>query len=106
MAILVTRRSLLCLAALLLVPTVTSADEQKSGPVAYRGARIYTVAGAPIENGVLIIEKGKITAIGAAADPHSRRRSGDRCQRQGDHSRLGGHALPRRHLPQADGSRS
>jgi imidazolonepropionase-like amidohydrolase len=68
MAILVTRRSLLCLAALLLVPTVTSADEQKSGPVAYRGARIYTVAGAPIENGVLIIEKGKITAIGAAAD--------------------------------------
>jgi imidazolonepropionase-like amidohydrolase len=51
-----------------LVPTVTNGDEQKGGPVAYRGARIYTVAGAPIENGVLVIEKGKITAIGAEAD--------------------------------------
>src|SRR5262249_50609432 len=80
---LVPGRSLLCLAALLLVPTVTSADERKAshvdkavgdqvagvpaGPVAYRGARIYTVARAPIENGVLVIDKGKITAGGTAA---------------------------------------
>jgi imidazolonepropionase-like amidohydrolase len=33
-------------------------------PIAYRGARIYTAAGAPIAHGVLIVHKGKIVAVG------------------------------------------
>jgi imidazolonepropionase-like amidohydrolase len=33
-------------------------------PIAYRGARIYTVAGPVIERGVLVVHKGKITAVG------------------------------------------
>src|SRR5437764_2331508 len=32
--------------------------------VAYRGCRILTAAGAPIDNGVLIVQKGKIIALG------------------------------------------
>src|SRR5437660_1490014 len=36
--------------------------------IAYRGARIYTAAGDPIDNGVLIVEKGKLIAVGPAAD--------------------------------------
>jgi imidazolonepropionase-like amidohydrolase len=35
-------------------------------PVAFRGARIHTAAGAPIDNGVLVVHKGKITAVGPA----------------------------------------
>ena len=34
-------------------------------PVVYRGARIHTAAGAPIEKGMLIVHKGKIVAAGA-----------------------------------------
>jgi imidazolonepropionase-like amidohydrolase len=37
-------------------------------PVAYRGARIHTASGPAIANGVLIVEKGKIVAVGAADD--------------------------------------
>jgi len=33
-------------------------------PVAYRGARIHTVSGPVIENGVLLVHKGKIVAVG------------------------------------------
>jgi imidazolonepropionase-like amidohydrolase len=33
-------------------------------PVAYRGARIYTAAGAPVDKGVLVVHKGKIVAVG------------------------------------------
>jgi imidazolonepropionase-like amidohydrolase len=34
--------------------------------VAFRGARIHTAAGAPIDDGVLVVRKGKIVAVGAA----------------------------------------
>lgn len=34
-------------------------------PVAFRGATIYPIEGAPISNGVLVVEKGAIKAIGA-----------------------------------------
>ena len=47
--------------------TVTIAD-QAARPIAFRGARIYTVAGAPIENGVLLVEKGKIVAVGSVPE--------------------------------------
>jgi imidazolonepropionase-like amidohydrolase len=32
---------------------------------AYKAARIFTGSGAPLENGVLLVENGKITAVGA-----------------------------------------
>lgn len=37
----------------------------KAGTYAIRGARIVTVSGATIENGTVVIEDGKITAVGA-----------------------------------------
>lgn len=36
-------------------------------PVAFRGATIYPIEGAPISNGVLVVEKGVIKAVGADA---------------------------------------
>jgi imidazolonepropionase-like amidohydrolase len=39
-----------------------------SGVVAYRGARIHTAEGSPIDNGVLVVQGGKITAVGAPDD--------------------------------------
>jgi imidazolonepropionase-like amidohydrolase len=36
--------------------------------IAYRGARILTAAGAPIDKGVLIVRQGKIVAVGAEAN--------------------------------------
>jgi imidazolonepropionase-like amidohydrolase len=32
--------------------------------VAYKGARIHTAAGTPIENGILVVQQGKIVAVG------------------------------------------
>ncbi len=37
-----------------------------SAQVAVRGKKVYTMAGATIEDGMVVIEKGKITAIGRA----------------------------------------
>jgi imidazolonepropionase-like amidohydrolase len=37
-------------------------------PVVYRGARIHTAAGPPIERGVLVVYKAKIVAVGPEAD--------------------------------------
>jgi imidazolonepropionase-like amidohydrolase len=45
-------------------PTVHAADAD--APLAFRGARILTAAGEPIDAGVLVIQKGKIVAIGPA----------------------------------------
>ncbi|MBB6612728.1 amidohydrolase family protein [Pontibacter sp. Tf4] len=41
----------------------TMAQEQ---PHVFKGARIIPIAGKPIENGVLVVQHGKITAVGAA----------------------------------------
>lgn len=38
-----------------------------SGPVVFRGAKILTMAGEPIEDGILAIDNGKIVAIGPAS---------------------------------------
>jgi imidazolonepropionase-like amidohydrolase len=35
-------------------------------PIAFKGALIYTVAGKPIEKGILIVQDGKIVAVGEA----------------------------------------
>ncbi len=45
------------------------AKEPDSRPIAFRSARIHTAAGAPIDNGVLVVHKGKILAVGPAATP-------------------------------------
>jgi len=43
----------------------TSGDAPADRPIAYRGARILTAAGAPIDKGVLVVQQGKIVAVGA-----------------------------------------
>jgi imidazolonepropionase-like amidohydrolase len=52
----------------LFVPLAPADAPAADGPIAFRGARIHTAAGAPIDDGVLVIEKGKIVAVGRAAD--------------------------------------
>ena len=50
------------LSCLLLFSTIYAQDK----PVAFKGATIYTVAGNPIQNGVLVVYKGKILSVGEA----------------------------------------
>ncbi|MEO8773906.1 MAG: amidohydrolase family protein [Gelidibacter sp.] len=45
----------------LFVTIVLHAQEK---PIAFKGALIYTVAGSPIENGVLVVHHGKILSVG------------------------------------------
>src|ERR1700730_9864681 len=66
-------RSALILAAVFAFPTLLAAQQQapKAGaPKAYAlvHAKIFTLAGAPIENGTLIIRDGKIAAVGGQVD--------------------------------------
>lgn len=42
-----------------------AAQNSSSGVYAIKNAKIYTLAGAPIENGTLVIQDGKIAAVGA-----------------------------------------
>jgi imidazolonepropionase-like amidohydrolase len=51
-------------ALILAMPRPASAQEQ---PVAFRGAHIIPIAGAPIDDGVLVVQHGRILAVGAAA---------------------------------------
>jgi imidazolonepropionase-like amidohydrolase len=50
----------------LILPWAAAEDDPSDRPVAFRGARILTAAGPPIEAGVLVIDKGKIAAVGTA----------------------------------------
>ena len=54
----------LLLAALLAAPLAAAAQV-----TALKGATIYTLAGAPIENGTLVIRDGKIAAVGGPETP-------------------------------------
>ncbi len=47
----------------LAMPLIVFAQEK---PQVYSGALIYTIAGDPIENGTLVVQNGKILAVGAA----------------------------------------
>jgi imidazolonepropionase-like amidohydrolase len=65
------RARLLCLAVLLglLGWSSVTADSRAAPadrPVVYRGARLLTAAGAPVDNGVLVVHRGKIVAVGPA----------------------------------------
>ncbi|HEY6969474.1 MAG TPA: amidohydrolase, partial [Candidatus Angelobacter sp.] len=42
------------------------APEQKTGTIVLRGGRLLTITHGVIENGVLVMQNGKITAVGAA----------------------------------------
>ncbi|PYT63270.1 MAG: hypothetical protein DMG35_04705 [Acidobacteria bacterium] len=53
--------------AILLVPAVT-AQSQSSGAYGITHAKIFTLAGSPIENGTLVIRDGKIAAVGATVE--------------------------------------
>lgn len=50
--------------SLLLLPALVHAQET---PIAFKGALIYTVAGKPITNGVLVVQRGKISSVGASS---------------------------------------
>jgi imidazolonepropionase-like amidohydrolase len=52
----------LALAVLLLSASVAHAQDR---PQAYTGAQIIPISGAPIANGVLVVHRGKIVAVGA-----------------------------------------
>lgn len=59
---------LLATAPLLLPPVAPAADPPSSdAPVAYRGARLLTAAGPPIEDGCLVVHQGKLLAVGPTA---------------------------------------
>ncbi|HUH13834.1 MAG TPA: amidohydrolase family protein [Longimicrobiales bacterium] len=51
------------LLAALLLAAPAAAQER---PQAFTGARILPIAGAPIDNGVLVVQRGRITAVGPA----------------------------------------
>lgn len=52
----------------LMVPPRLPAQDSRLAdrPVAFRGARIHTAVDAPINNGILVIHRGKIIAVGPA----------------------------------------
>jgi imidazolonepropionase-like amidohydrolase len=49
---------------LTLFPAILFAQQN---PVAFKGALIYTASGAPIQNGVMVVQNGKILSIGNAS---------------------------------------
>jgi imidazolonepropionase-like amidohydrolase len=53
-----------CTVCLAIVSLLSGRADAESAPVAYRGARILTAVGPPIEAGVMIVANGKIQAIG------------------------------------------
>jgi imidazolonepropionase-like amidohydrolase len=54
----------LALSLPLILTIRTIGDEPADRPIAYRGARLLTAAGAAIDKGVLVVHKGKILAVG------------------------------------------
>ena len=53
-------------ASIMLVVAASGAGAQER-PVAFRGAYIIPIAGPPVDDGVLIVQGGRIAAVGAAA---------------------------------------
>ena len=59
-----THKNAAVLVALLALSAMGSFAE--AADLAVRGEKIYTVAGEPIENGVVLIRDGKIAGVGTA----------------------------------------
>jgi imidazolonepropionase-like amidohydrolase len=58
--------ALVCLAAIpQIVAAQAPAASKEPSVYAIKGAKVYTIAGAPIENGIVVIRDGKIAAVGA-----------------------------------------
>jgi imidazolonepropionase-like amidohydrolase len=55
----------LALLAAIAIGTTASAQER---PLAFRGAHIIPITGAPIDDGVLVVQHGRIVAVGPAAN--------------------------------------
>jgi imidazolonepropionase-like amidohydrolase len=67
-----TKLTVAALAAVAVLATSHSASAQaaatpQAAAYAIKGAKIYTVAGAPIENGVVVIRNGKIESVGGSS---------------------------------------
>jgi imidazolonepropionase-like amidohydrolase len=60
------RRSAPIAAGLLLAAAAAGPGAAQERPTAFRGAHIIPVTGAPIGDGVLVVHRGRITAIGSA----------------------------------------
>ncbi len=58
------RAAFLVVAFLPLILTAANETPPDDAPVAYRGARIFPADGPPIDNGVLVVRRGKIVAVG------------------------------------------
>ena len=58
--------ALLALALAILLVAAGQPAQAQSTPQVFRGARIVPIAGAPIDNGVLVVQNGTIQAVGAA----------------------------------------
>ena len=56
------------LAIALLLVSSTALTSTVSAQVAIRGETVHTMTGPPIEDGVVVIRDGKISAVGRAAD--------------------------------------
>jgi imidazolonepropionase-like amidohydrolase len=54
-----------CLPGLILATRAADTPPSADKPIAFKGARIHSVAAPPIERGVLVTQKGKIIAVGA-----------------------------------------
>jgi imidazolonepropionase-like amidohydrolase len=48
-----------------LLSSMTWAQAAKPAAYAIKGGKVFTLAGAPIENGIVVIRDGKIVAVGA-----------------------------------------
>jgi imidazolonepropionase-like amidohydrolase len=58
-----------CCTALFVAVLVWAAEiHDASAQVAVRGEKVYTMAGAPIANGVVVLRDGKVAAVGSATD--------------------------------------
>src|SRR5688572_25796138 len=55
------------LSASLALLVLTSTLQAQDRPHVYRASRIIPIAGAPIDNGVLVVQNGRITAVGPRA---------------------------------------
>jgi imidazolonepropionase-like amidohydrolase len=51
----------------LLCAVVTTVDSQEEATQAYVGAQLIPVTGPPIQNGVVVVSRGKIVTVGTRA---------------------------------------